>query len=69
LGALQLRPEEQRVLRDDADFLAQAVQTDFRYVHAVDEGLARVDLVEPHQEMNEAALASAVGSSDGERFT
>ena len=28
--------EEQRVLRDDADFLAQAMQPDFRYVDSID---------------------------------
>src|SRR5690606_5150047 len=59
--------EEARVLRHDADRLAQAAPRDLAYVDAVDREAALPRLEEPEQKAREGRLARAAAADDGER--
>src|SRR5258706_7495878 len=58
--------EEDGVLRDDADRLAQARLRDIAQVLAVDADGARIDVVEAEQEARDRRLAAARRSDDGD---
>ena len=60
--------EQQRLLRDHAEPLAQVAEPHVADVDAVERDPALDRVVEPRQELHERGLAAAVGADDGHRF-
>ncbi len=60
--------EEERILQDDGEVLAERVQIVLAQVDAVDQNLAGGDVVEAHHQAGEGGFAGAGVAYDGDRL-
>src|SRR5690349_23678690 len=61
--------ENHRILRDDADLIAQRLERDVAEIDAIDEHAARLGVIEARQQSEQRCLPAAVAAHDGDAFS
>ena len=60
--------KKKRILQHDAEKVPQILEIDFANVHAIEQNLAALNIVEAQQELDDGGLAGAGMADDGERM-